>query len=399
MSTLIERLDHLAELASKPNLLHTASDAGSELRAMDQLTLTSNEGPESISIGFRVSQHKRPTTQASTFLINYIEIPKGAMVLSHGGVKKILEGGKYTIVYPIDTAPLYDAIRYEVQTIPPDNSTAVEPVTSVTMDAVERICRSKDSFRRAIRFLSDHSNAPVWKKKMLESNARKQILAYSLHFQLPAKYYIRDPEGNEMNFEHFEDDRTRDGHLGIGGEYIVIPPYTNFYSRLPMVENMVAKDLFLITCQGKMKVAHYPDSSVEDLTKTSKTYNGGFYTFDIIKKSMYRARVKKVFDGKVDDEEDLLGPLVFWEDEHVKNVRQADAAPFQNHGVADDDDLLYLNEYYGSYEYMNTGPSNAASNRFDNQAFADNVLASHWDQDTQNDQYLQSSESDSDLMV
>lgn len=48
---------------------------------------------------------------------------------------------------------------------------------------------------------------------------------------------------------------------------------------------------------------------------------------------------------------------------------------------------------------MNTGPSNAASNRFENQAFADNMLASHWGQDIQNDQYLQSSASDSDLMV
>lgn len=280
MSTLIERLDLLA---SEPNLLHTASDVSSEPSTVDQVTSTGEPGPESISISFRVSQHERPTTWASVFLIDYIEIPKGAMVLSHGGVKKIVEGGRYTIVYPIDTAPLYDAIRYEVQTLPPDNSTAVEPVISVTMDAVERIGRPENSLRRAIRFLSDHSHAPPLEKKMLESNARKQILTYSLHFQLPAEYYIRDPKGNGMNFEHFEDDQTRDGHLGIGGEYIIIPPYTNFYTRLPTVENMVAKDLFLITCQGKMKVAHYPDSSVEDVTKTSKTYNGGFYTFDIIK--------------------------------------------------------------------------------------------------------------------
>ncbi|XDG09237.1 hypothetical protein ABKA04_008852 [Annulohypoxylon sp. FPYF3050] len=177
-----------------------------------------------------------------------------------------------------------------------------------------------------------------------------------------------------MDFEHFEDDQTQDGRLGVGGEYVIIPPYTNFYTRLRTVENMVAEDLFLITCHGKMKVAHYPDSSVGEVTKTSRMYNRGSYKFDIIKKSVYRARVKKVFDEKVDDEEDLLGPLVFWEDEHVKNVRQAGAAPFQNHGVAE----------YGSYEHMNTGPSNAASDHFENQAFADNVPASHRGQDIQN---------------
>ncbi|KAI0111758.1 hypothetical protein F4814DRAFT_423507 [Daldinia grandis] len=257
---------------------------------------------ESIAISVRIMKSAFPDTCKFFSTVDTFRLPAGVVIVSPGGTKELLEGGKYTIINPplpafselhqfiiCDNAPKHPMsliadfptsqsqthLGYEEANQPSrpcstDSSDSqlhthsatgfFDDMVSYRTRAVERAL--EDSLIPHGSLVDKASSISLRPKLVLQPRKDAKCLLPGtgdqlarelyqkghkalLHFYLPAGYSVISPSGYRMNFDtpHISDSNG-ESLPGRGGEYIVIPPehavHADNYRRVTLAKSEIA---------------------------------------------------------------------------------------------------------------------------------------------------------------